>query len=80
MATRTAWSDEENRVLVNVYLDMLRQELLDETFVKADVNRQLQSLLDRGRGAIEFKFGNVSAVLCEMSFPFVNGYRPTSAR
>ncbi|WP_068265186.1 DUF3883 domain-containing protein [Janibacter limosus] len=76
MATRVAWSDEENSILVHAYLEMLRSELKDEIFVKADVNRQLQGLLDRGRGSIEFKLMNVSAVLRELSFPFVNGYKP----
>lgn len=70
------WSDEENSVLVNAYLDMLRRELRDEKYVKADVNRQLQAELGRGRGSIEFKLANVSAVLRELSFPFINGYKP----
>lgn len=76
MADTVPWTDEENSILVNAYLDMLRSELREEKFVKAQVNRQLQALLDRGRGAIEFKLANVSAVLREMSFPFVNGYKP----
>lgn len=76
MARNSDWSDEENGLLVNAYLDMLQRELLSEPYVKADVNRQLQSVLDRGRGSIEFKFSNVSAVLRDMSFPFVNGYKP----
>lgn len=70
------WSEEENSVLVNAYLDMLRRELRDEKYVKADVNRQLQAELGRGRGSIEFKLANVSAVLRELSFPFINGYKP----
>lgn len=76
MARNENWSDEENSVLVNAYLDMLRHELQDEAYVKADVNRMLQGVLGRGRGSIEFKMANVSAVLREMSFPFVNGYKP----
>lgn len=76
MATRVAWSDEENSILVHAYLDMLRSELKDEKFVKADVIRHLEGLLDRRRTSIEFKFMNVSAALREVSFPFVNGYKP----
>lgn len=76
MAQRIDWSDEENSVLVNAYFDMLRHELRDERFVKAEVNRRLQAALGRGRGSIEFKLANVSAVLRDMSFPFVNGYKP----
>ncbi len=76
MVTGSAWSDEENGILVKAYLDMLRSELQGQPFVKAEVNRQLQTLLPRGKGSIEFKLANVSAVLREMSFPFVNGYKP----
>lgn len=76
MVRNVDWSDEENSVLVAAYLDMLRHELRDEGFVKAEVNRRLQVELNRGRGSIEFKLANVSAVLREMSFPFVNGYKP----
>lgn len=76
MAESGDWTDEENGILVSAYFDMLRSELLDERFVKAQVNRQLQDVMDRGRGSIEYKFMNVSAVLREMSFPFVNGYKP----
>lgn len=76
MAANGDWSDEENSILVMAYLDMLRRELRDEAFVKAEVNRQLQAELGRGRGSIEFKLANVSAVLREMTFPFINGYKP----
>lgn len=76
MARNADWSDDENGILVNAYLEMLRHELRDEKFVKADINRRLQAELGRGRGSIEFKLANVSAVLREMSFPFVNGYKP----
>ena len=76
MAESGDWTDEENGILVSAYFDMLRSELQDERFVKAQVNRQLQDVMDRGRGSIEYKFMNVSAVLREMSFPFVNGYKP----
>lgn len=76
MARNADWSDDENSVLVDAYLDMLRHELRDEKFVKADMNRRLQAELGRGRGSIDFKLMNVSAVLREMSFPFINGYKP----
>lgn len=59
----SVWSDQENSILVKAYLDMLRSELQGEPFVKAEVNRQLQTRLPRGKGSIEFKLANVSAVL-----------------
>lgn len=76
MVRSDSWSDEENSVLVSAYFDMLRHELLEEHYVKAEMNRRLQTVLDRGRGSIEFKLANVSAALREMSFPFVKGYKP----
>lgn len=76
MARNVDWSDEENSVLVKAYLDMLRHELRDERFVKAEVNRRLQAELGRSRSSIDFKLANVSAALREISFPFVNGYKP----
>lgn len=76
MARNIDWTDEENSILVRAYLDMLRRELQGEAFVKADVNRQLQKDLGRARGSVEFKLANVSAALRDLSFPFINGYKP----
>ncbi|WP_082817039.1 DUF3883 domain-containing protein [Janibacter terrae] len=76
MVRNSDWSDDENSVLVHAYLGMLRHELAGEKYVKAEENRRLQDVLGRGRGSIEFKLSNVSAALREMSFPFVNGYKP----
>ncbi len=46
---------------------------------KAERNRDLQKLLPaRSRGAIEFKHQNISAVLIEMGYPYVKGYKPRS--
>lgn len=46
---------------------------------KAERNRRLQKLLPaRNRGAIEFKHQNISAVLIEMGYPYVKGYKPRS--
>lgn len=76
MARNANWSDEENSVLVNAYLEMLRLELRDEKFVKAEVVRRLQGDLDRSDGSIQYKLANVSATLREISFPFINGFKP----
>ena len=46
---------------------------------KAERNRDLRKLLPaRSRGAIEFKHQNISAVLIEMGYPYVKGYKPRS--
>ncbi|MFN0069390.1 MAG: hypothetical protein ACKVYV_17340 [Limisphaerales bacterium] len=56
---------------------MLAMELRGEEFNKAEHNRNLQKLLaNRTKGAIEKKHQNVSAVLIELGYPYVNGYKP----
>ncbi|MEL6421323.1 MAG: DUF3883 domain-containing protein [Pseudomonadota bacterium] len=55
---------------------MLRAELAGEAVVKAEHNRALQLAIDRGRGAIEFKHQNVSAVLLALGETWITGYKP----
>lgn len=71
------WSPEEVAATVADYFAMLACELQREPYNKKEHNRQLQLLL-RGRspGAIEFKHGNISAVLIELGFPYIDGYKP----
>ncbi len=71
------WSVEEVAATVTDYLSMLEAELRGERYNKAEHNRALQTLL-RGRSqqAIEFKHANISAVLIEMGYPYIDGYKP----
>jgi hypothetical protein len=71
------WSPEEVAATVADYFAMLGCELRGEPYNKKDRNRQLQQML-RGRsaGAVEFKHANISAVLIELGFPYVDGYKP----
>ena len=56
---------------------MLALELRGQDYNKAERNRELQRLLPaRSRGAIEFKHANISAVMIEMGYPYVDGYKP----
>lgn len=58
---------------------MLALELRGNHYNKAERNRELQKLLPtRSRGSIEFKHQNVSAVMIEMGYPYVDGYKPRS--
>jgi hypothetical protein len=58
---------------------MLDMELRGDSINKAEENRNLQKLLPaRSRGAIEFKHANISAVLNELGFPSIDGYKPRS--
>lgn len=71
------WSREEVEATVSDYFDMLAMELRGELFNKAEHNRNLQKLLNgRTKGAIEKKHQNISAVLIELGYPYVDGYKP----
>ena len=71
------WSSEENAILIADYLSMLRAELRGEVPDKTAHRRALLPLLrDRSEGSIEFKHQNVSAVLIDLGFPPINGYKP----
>jgi len=76
-ATGTVWSDEEVSLLLADYFDMLRLDLLNQDYSKAEHNRLLrEKLTSRSRGSIEYKHQNVSAVLLQLSLPWVDGYKP----
>jgi len=71
------WSVQEVEAVVASYLEMLAAELTEVAYSKAVARRRLAPLLrDRSNGAIEFKFCNISAVLIELSFPYISGYKP----
>ena len=73
------WSPEEVAATVADYFVMLGHELRREPYNKREHNRRLQALLNnRSPGAIEFKHANISAVLIEMGFPYIDGYKPRS--
>lgn len=71
------WTEAEIRILVADYFDMLRMERKGLPYSKAAHNAQLQSKLPcRSRGSIEYKHQNVSGVLYDENFPFLDGYKP----
>jgi hypothetical protein len=71
------WSQKEVEIIVEDYLGMLALELRRQDYNKAERNRELQKLLPaRSRGSIEFKHANISAVMIEMGYPYVEGYKP----
>lgn len=72
-----AWSRHENELIVADYLQMLLKELSGQRYNKAERARALMPLLnDRSKGSIEFKRANISAVLIELGFPSLEGYKP----
>lgn len=74
-----SWSRYENELIVADYLEMLIKELSGQRYNKAERARALMPLLhDRSKSSIEFKRSNISAVLIELGFPSLQGYKPRS--
>ncbi len=56
---------------------MLTMELTGQAYNKSEHRRALHQLLPgRSEGAIEFKLGNVSALMIELGYPYIRGYQP----
>lgn len=73
------WSRAEVEALVGDYFAMLSAELRGEKYGKTKHRRALARLLnDRSDGSIERKHQNVSAILIELGYPYIFGYKPLS--
>jgi len=73
------WFREEVEATVADYLAMLGAELAGVPYNKAMHRRELMKLLNnRSEQAIEFKHANISAVLIDLGFPYIAGYKPRS--
>jgi len=71
------WSRLEVEATVADYVSMLESEIRGESYSKAEHRRALQPLLDnRSEGAIEYKHQNISAVLIDLGYPYIDGYKP----
>jgi hypothetical protein len=71
------WSRVEVEAIVADYLSMLDAELRGESYSKTAHRRVLSSMLDhRSDGSIERKHQNISAILIEIGYPYINGYKP----
>jgi len=77
---RNDWTPEEINAAVAAYFKMLHMLEQGELFVKADLIRELlaSALQNRNKGAVEYRFGNISAVLQERQLPWLKGYAPYS--
>ncbi|NLX15241.1 MAG: DUF3883 domain-containing protein [Phycisphaerales bacterium] len=73
----TDWSEREVDLIVADYFDMLRLELLAQPYNKTEHRRKIrQQINDRSDGSVEFKHQNISSVLVNMGYPYINGYKP----
>lgn len=71
------WSLDEVDATIRTYVEMLKHELKGDSYVKARHRRALIPRLDdRSEGAVEYKFQNLSAVLAELGYPYIEGYKP----
>lgn len=70
------WTRQEVEAVIADYLDMLCLELTGQSYNKAEHNRRLQTLTGRTHGSIERKHQNISAILIELGFPYIEGYKP----
>ncbi len=77
MATGEAWSEAEVRATVSDYMQMLQQELKGQAYSKTTHRRALTQGLDgRSDASIELKHQNISAVLQELGWQWISGYKP----
>lgn len=73
------WSRPEVEATVADYFSMLEAELRGEAYNKAEHRRVLVQLLtNRSAQSVEFKHANISAILIELGFPYIAGYKPRS--
>lgn len=70
------WSTDEIDAAVAEYFAMLEREIMGLPVNKAAHNRGLQVETGRGRGSIEFKHQNISAVMLGLGQPWIEGYKP----
>ena len=71
------WLADEVALIVADYLAMMMYELAGQRYSKAAHRRQLMARLPgRTESSIEFKHANISAVMLELGFPYLRGYRP----
>ncbi len=75
--THEPWSRFEVEAIVADYFAMLEKELRGEAYNKTEYRRRLLPLLqERTEGSIEYKHQNISAVLIDLGYPYVDGYKP----
>ena len=75
--TGKEWTDDEVRIIVASYFEMLKLELHGHAYSKAEHRQLISPLLPaRSKGSIEFKHQNISAVLLGLGLPYIDGYKP----
>ncbi len=71
------WGRAEVEAIAADYFSMLDRELRDLPYNKTEHRSRLKALLaGRSDGSVERKHQNISAILIEIGFPYVSGYKP----
>ena len=71
------WNWLECELTVIDYFEMLRKYFAGKQFTKGEhIRALLPRLKNRSKGAVEFKYGNISAILVELGLPYLPGYKP----
>ncbi|MGG5889442.1 DUF3883 domain-containing protein [Falsiroseomonas sp. HC035] len=70
------WTRHEVEACVEAYLEMLDLEIAGTPYSKIAFNRRVQAATGRSKGSVEFKFGNVTAVMDRLGFRWIQGYKP----
>lgn len=79
MAAGENWSPHEVRATVLDYMAMLRFELAGQSYNKSAHRRSLLAKLSgRSESAVELKHQNISAVLRDLGYFWIPGYKPRS--
>ncbi|TDY03997.1 DUF3883 domain-containing protein [Thiohalophilus thiocyanatoxydans] len=73
----SSWSKFECEAIVRDYFQMLMEEIAARPYSKTGHRRALQSKqVKRSDGSIEYKHQNISAILLELGYPYIQGYKP----
>lgn len=76
MANGGNWSRIEVEACVAAYRHMLALELNGQRYSKTEyANRLLKTLDARSRASVEFKHCNISAVMMDLGYPSIRGYK-----
>jgi hypothetical protein len=70
------WTSDEINDLVSDYFSMLDAEVAGEAYSKTAHRSELKTKVHRSDGSIERKHQNVSAILDESGYRWINGYKP----
>lgn len=70
------WNATEIEATVDAYFRLLDAELKNTPLTKSAQNARVRETVQRTKGAVEFKFQNVSAVLRDLHVYWVKGYKP----